>query len=291
MPLTVKDLVMDVAITNFAEQKCEVLYLGLPHVPFTIDDNRYKKAGNVIRLHLSLMGETHPALSLLSVDVAHDREYRVDRYDWVVGIRGLEGWNWKSQMRSEALVVQLSIRPQASNIGCTCVAGKLNVLPPSRDTSTWSERNPDTVEAITKGTADLAAGAAGVPVAGIATKVAAALSNSLRSRNRLKTNWNLYQYVHDVDQAVEWHIKRNVLDEFGPLLRGSLMVAFHGGVRDRTAGTDGIRLRLRPQLAFRRGFRHTRYFGDDIRRVSPMAEVEDQKQIELRIFPGEDAPS
>jgi len=280
---------MDVAITDFAEQKCEVFYSGPSHKPFKMDQARYEEARTVVRLHLSLMGETRPALSPLSVDLATDREYRVYRYDWVVGIRGLLRWNWKSKMRSEALVVQLAIRPHAADIGCTCVAAKLNVLPPSRDTSTWSERNPDTTAEIAKGTVDLAAGVAGVPIVGTVTKVAAALSNSLTSRSRWKTNWFIYQYVDEVNQAVEWHIKRNVLDEYGPLLRGSLMLAFHGGIRDSSAGAGGIGLRLRPLLAFQRGFRHIRYFRDDLTRVNPMAEIDDQKQIELCISPGEDA--
>jgi hypothetical protein len=279
---------MDVAITDFAEQSCEVLHFGPSYEPFSVDEARYKKVGKGVRLHLSLMGETRPALSPLSVDVAADREYRVYRYDWVVGITALGGWNWKSMMRREALVVQLVIRPNASNIGCTCVAAKLNVLPPSRDTSTWSERNPDTVTEITKGTGDLAASAVGFPFVGVATKVAAALSNSLRSRGRLKTNWYIYQYLDGVNQAVEWRIKRKVLDEFGPLLRGSLVLAFHGGSQDSTEGTSGIRIQLKPNLSFKRGLRHRRWFGDDLRRVNPMAEIKETEQIELDLSPSKD---
>jgi hypothetical protein len=191
MPVAVTDLVMDVAITNFAEQRCEVLYSGPSHQPLTVDEGRYKKAGTVVRLHVCLMGETRPALSPLSVDVATDRDYCVYRYDWVFGIRGLTEWDWKSKLRDEALVVQLTMRLGAPNIGCTCVAAKLNVLPPSRDTSTWAERNPDTVVGLTKGAADLTAAAVGSPVVGIVTKVAAALSNSLASRGKRKTNWYL----------------------------------------------------------------------------------------------------
>src|SRR5262249_28496830 len=156
----------------------------------------YKEVRNVVRLHLCLMGETRPALSPLSVDVAADREYRVYRYDWVVGIRGLGDWDWKSKLRSEALVAQVVMRPQASNIGCTCVAAKLNVLPPSRDTSTWFERHPDIIAQLTK-----AAEAAGIPFIGSATKLMADLSNSLVSRSNGKTNWYIYQYVDHVDQA------------------------------------------------------------------------------------------
>jgi hypothetical protein len=303
MPVAVTDLVMDVAITNFAEQRCEVLYSGPSHQPLTVDEGRYKKAGTVVRLHVCLMGETRPALSPLSVDVATDRDYCVYRYDWVFGIRGLTEWDWKSKLRDEALVVQLTMRLGAPNIGCTCVAAKLNVLPPSRDTSTWAERNPDTVVGLTKGAADLTAAAVGSPVVGIVTKVAAALSNSLASRGKRKTNWYLYQYVDGVDQAVEWHVRRRVLDEYGPLLRGSLMLAFHGGAQDGSLGAGGILLRVRPLMAFRRGillrvrrlmaFRrgslYTRYFGDDLGRVSPLAELGDSQKIELRILPGEKA--
>ncbi len=42
-------------------------------------------------------------------------------------------------------------------------------------------------------------------------------------------------------------------------------------------------------MAFRRGSLYTRYFGDDLRRVSPLAELGDSQKIELRILPGEKA--
>jgi hypothetical protein len=48
MPVAVTDLVMDVAITNFAEQRCEVLYSGPSHQPLTVDEGRYKKARSAL---------------------------------------------------------------------------------------------------------------------------------------------------------------------------------------------------------------------------------------------------
>jgi hypothetical protein len=81
------------------------------------------------------------------------------------------------------------------------------------------------------------------------------------------------------------------------------MLAFHGGAQDGSLGAGGILLRVRPLMAFRRGillrvrrlmaFRrgslYTRYFGDDLGRVSPLAELGDSQKIELRILPGEKA--
>jgi hypothetical protein len=188
MPIAVNDLVMDVAITSFTDQQCEVLYSGPSYNPKNRD--QYPQAPHVVRLHLSLLGETRPALSPLSVDMATDHEFRVYRYDWVFGIRSLTRWNWKSRMRDEALVIQLVLKPDGPNVGCTCIETKLNVLTPSRDTSSWRERNPDAVTGIIKGAATVAAGisggAAATPLVESATKLVAALSNPLTSRSRWK---------------------------------------------------------------------------------------------------------
>jgi hypothetical protein len=43
MPVAVTDLVMDIAITNFAEQRCEVLYSAPSHQPLTVDEGRTKR--------------------------------------------------------------------------------------------------------------------------------------------------------------------------------------------------------------------------------------------------------
>ena len=108
------------------------------------------------------MGETSPGVSPLSVDIAGDKDYRVYRYDWVFGValpnlsgtnRGELWWDWQKRLADATSVsVQMILSP-AAGMGYTCVAAQLNVLPPSRDTKTWWQKNRgDVYEVVKAGT-------------------------------------------------------------------------------------------------------------------------------------------
>jgi hypothetical protein len=278
MSIGVADLVVDLAVTDFAEQKCEILYSGPSHEPHAFDAKGYKE---VVRLHLALAGETQPLLSPLSTDIANDRDFRVYRYDWVFGMTGFVSWDWKSKLRDDALRVQIILKRESPTVGLSTIATQLSVLPPSRDTETWWETNRDAItDLVKKGTASVADFAQGVPVLGPTTKAVAALSGSLASKRKGKTNWCIYQYLDEMHQAVEWRIKKEVLDEYGPLLRGSLVLAYHGSTPDGATERAGIRLQMRPILNFRRGLGKFQLFGDDLKGINPMAELGKKEQVE-----------
>lgn len=283
--------ILDVAIKDFKKAECSILDYGPPHKGIRVEANsaqykKYKDGGKVLRWYLGLMGDTSPAMSSLSVDVAGDKEYRVYRYDWVFGISlpnvcGPEPselwWNWqKALAKPTPIVVQLIIQPGMSGICYTCVATNLNVLPPSRDTKTWWQRNKsgviELVKAGTKTAEDI--------YPGMITKAFSALSNSLDAQRKWrKTNWFIYQFLDSNTQscAVEWRINKNVLYQYGPLLRGSLVLAFHGGINDNTKERKGIVLELRPQLCFNK--------KDDLSRVRPTSKLEPDQKVRLEILP------
>jgi hypothetical protein len=114
---------------------------------------------------------------------------------------------------------------------------------------------------------------------GMITKTFAALSNSLEARGKWrKTNWFIYQFLDSTSQAcaVEWRINKKVLAQYGPLLRGSLVLAFHGDV-NATREHKGMRLELRPQLGFNP--------RDELSRVTPTSKLEQDQQVKLEILP------
>jgi hypothetical protein len=277
---------MDVAVTDFDSADCRILHYGIPNpdldiVPGSPEHREYTRDGQVLRWYLGLMGETSPVVSPLSVDIAGDKDYRVYRYDWVFGValpnlsgtnRGELWWDWQKRLADATSVsVQMILSP-AAGMGYTCVAAKLNVLPPSRDTKTWWQKNRgDVYEVVKAGTRT-----AEEIYPGTITKVVASLSNSLDAQTKWRTtNWFIYQFLDSTTQAcaVEWRITKKILNQYGPLLRGSLILAFHGGADER----KGIRLELRPQLGFNP--------HDELSRVSPTFKLEQDQQVKLDILP------
>ena len=282
--------ILDVAFKNLYEPTCTIMHCGPPHeritiAPTSLDYDKYVKGGKVLRWYVGLMGETSPELSPLSVDVAGDKEYHVYRYDWVFGVtcadvseskakRGQLWWDWQKALRKgTSAVVQLIILPGTSGLAYTCVATNLNVLPPARDTETWWYKNRggvlDLVKEGTKAAEDLYPGAI--------TKAFSALTNSLNARDRWKrTNWFIYQYLDSETQgcAVEWQINKKIMKQYGPLLRGSLVLAFHGGTGDgSTERQRHIRMIMRPQLGF-----HPK---KELVRLTPQMKEPDQVALDI----------
>lgn len=184
--------------------------------------------------------------------------------------RGELWWDWqKVLIKGSCVVVQLIILPGDSGIGYTCVATNLNALPPSRNTQTWWQKNRSGVFEIVK----VSAKTAEKVYPGRITKAFSAMSNSLAAQGKWrKTNWFVYQFLDADPQgcAVEWQINKRVLRQYGPLLRGSLVLAFHGAYRG-VGEQKGIRLLLRPQLAFNP--------KDELRRVTPTHQMKDPEQV------------
>jgi len=298
MSISSMNRVLDLAIPDLSNKASCRLYYGpaqeRPSIKLDSDAyKKYKESGNVLRWYFGLMGETSPTLSPLSVDVAGDKDYLVYRYDWVFGIsipnvlvpdqnqdpndeqKGQLWWDWQKKLTTgTCMAVQVIISPEDPQLAYTCVATNLNVLPPSRDEKSWLQRNRKGVIEFVK---------SGTKIAeewhpGIITKTLATLSNSLDAQAPgEERNWFIYQFV-DPDShscAVEWRVYKKVLEQYGPLLRGSLVLAFHGS--HGKGEQKGIRLVLRPQLGFNQ--------EDDLKRVTPTENLKGSEQVQLAILP------
>jgi len=285
------DQLLDVAVENFSTADCRILHYGLPHEAIDISPDSptykdYKQHARILRWYFGLMGDTSPRLSPLSVDVAGDKAYRVYRYDWVFGVSlpppGEFWWDWQKALRKgTSIAVQLIILPGDSGLGYTCVATNLNVLPPSRNTETWWQRyRSGIIEAVKTG-----AQTAEELYPGKITKAFSALSNSLAAQGKWRTtNWFIYQFLDSTTQgcAVEWLINKKVMQQYGPLLRGSLVLAFHGKPENKEKASRGIRLVLRPQLGFSR--------RDELSRVTPTSGLKPDEQVKLDVLPQDNTP-
>ncbi len=274
MSLSSVDLLLDAAL-DIANSGCRVLGYGPPHRKLDTTHSSYQQATNIVRFYFGLMGETTPDASPLSVDIANDISYRVYRYDWVIGIACIQPsrffWDWQRDLKR--IVVQAVIVPGDSGFRFTSVAANLNVLLPSRDTTGWFQKNQKVVlDAVASATDAVQ------PVAGKITKAVAALSSSLQSDGKRGKNWFIYQFLDDLEQAtaIEWNINKDVMREFGPVLRGSLVLAFHGVEQGHEKGRRGIHLLLRPQFGFHEG---------TLDSIIPTKGLPNDEQVRLEVFP------
>ena len=102
-------------------------------------------------------------------------------------------------------------------------------------------------------------------------------SNLLESYSDNRKNWFLYQFLDETRKCpvVEWRINKTVLQEYGPLLRGSLFLIFHG----KSSPRQGIRITLRPQIRY--------CSASDIDFITPTDHLAAEKQVFLDIEPTE----
>jgi hypothetical protein len=219
------------------------------------ENQTHQKDDQVLRLQFSLMGETEPVLSPLATDyfVADQTKTTVYRYDWTVGatpIAPCYRWDWFAEIAKErAMAIQLLIDPGESSCSCTEINAFLLGLLPSKDTaSDWEKMKNklgdglDKLSSITD------------PFSKIATtllKTSSVVSNFVVSDEQGEKNWFLYRFLDEKRRccAVEWNIHRTVLHQYGPVLRGSILLAFHGQARP----AKPLTLLLRPRLNFGEG--------------------------------------
>ena len=184
-------------------------------------------------------------------------------------------WDWQKKLVEVA--AHIVIVPGDSGFGYTCVASNLNVLPPSRDTDTWWQKNHKALVGMI--TATGTAVDAVQHTAGSITKAFAAMANSLESQTKDRTNWFIYQFLDEPHgaAAIEWRIDREVMKQYGSLLRGSLVLAFHGGSDCRENKQKGIQLILRPLMRYDP--------KDDIRFIAPTEKLQEHEQVKLEVTP------
>lgn len=263
--------------------------------------NDLKPKEKALRILVGLLGEPEPQVLSLAPTYDREQQSRMYRFDWLFGLAlpiGSEDhekwepvwWNWQKKLRRKsALTVQILISQADSGFGFTDISATLLALPPSRDTRSWLEINADRLG---KALADLSrlpkgavpgpgavAGAVGNEVGAI-LRTSSIFSNFIASRKSLgRRNWFIYRYFDAEENctAIEWRINRRVLREYGPLLRGSLVLLFHGAQAKHPECQHGIRIEVRPGIGF--------YRKDELSFVQPTKVFEPKERVSLLIKP------
>jgi hypothetical protein len=244
MSVVVAEKTVDLAVTfNGKEANGDVHATG--KLPAT--------ATSALRLHFSLLGETEPQLSRLAAEYTMDEHTPAYRFDWLVGLTPLlVGGKWLDLFHAlrekRAMAVQLLIDCGKSGCRTSEFAAHLLGLQPSMDTTSWMERNS---EALSKSLREVAGMTA--PVSGLAANVlnaSALMSNFVGAGGRDDKHWFIYRFLDERRECavIEWNIHRSVLEQYGPMLRGSLVLSFHGTWNR----PNPITLLLRPKLGFGR---------------------------------------
>jgi hypothetical protein len=170
------------------------------------------------------------------------------RYDWMVGLalpaEPPVGWDWTADLAHDgtAVVVQLLVD---STVLWIETSANLLALYPSRDTRSWFERNGRTV------TETLSAAISGLgvvcPGADVGSKALSHLANSVPSGNDGQRNWYLYRFLDPATRrpAIEWNMEKRVLEEYGPLIRGSVTLTFPGPATSNGMVRVGLRAGVR----------------------------------------------
>ncbi|HPQ67984.1 MAG TPA: hypothetical protein PKW95_02570 [bacterium] len=234
-----------------------------------------------LRWHVCLMGETNPFLSPLSPDIVNDEDYKIYRYDWCFGITCISDhfWDWQAALRSGSSIAFHLILSCDEDVGFTTVAADLHSLHPSRNTKSVFERiSPYLLKGLSTAST---AGESLYPGLKQSTKALSMLTNFIESEQGDEKNWFLYNILDERrnSHAIEWRIDTKVLRQFGPLLRGSIVLAFHGNQNLDQNGkpTRRIRITARPQLGF---LEH-----DEISFIWPTEYLPEGKQIAIDVKP------
>jgi hypothetical protein len=239
-----------------------------------IPANEARDRAYTLPLYYSLMGELEPTLASLSFnyEMHADSSYR---YDWLVGIgEPNPWWDWHGRMLPiRSIAVQLSIDCADSGFGFSDSPPMLLGLQPSLHTPTWLERYGATLRETVRGGADIAQPY--IPILPGAVKLG---SNFIPSGEHDQKNWWIYRFL-DVERkccVIEWNINHRVLEEYGPLLRGSVVLAFHGARRNG----GGLNLLLHPRLGF------DKRRGEEIQYLPPAEQLDtDETRVSLALRP------
>lgn len=229
----------------------------------------------ILRWHVSIQGECAPDISSTEASENGPASPLIYRYDWAFGITLVEGyyWDWQDALCAEgALSIQIIIQPIGEKIEAIPMAGVLSALHPSRNTKGFFETAGPK---ISRAAAEMTeTGASALPFLKYASTALVLGSNLLESRTNDQRNWFLYQFLDEklLCPVVEWRINRQVMKEYGPLLRGSLFLAFYG-----SATPGKIRLLLRPQIRT--------YSDDSLAFIVPSNELSNDEQPAILVSP------
>ena len=234
----------------------------------------------VMRWYLSMQGEESPAISQMVFSQDAAIKQRIYRYDWAFGITVIKGfwWDWQKDLPTGgALAIHVVLQPIGDAPEAIPISATVSALHPSRNTKGfWELAWP--------GIPRIAADAAKIvepvlpPLRYLSSGLALA-SNVIESQSANQKNWFLYQFLDENLRCptVEWRINKNVLAEYGPLLRGSLFLAFGSSTG---SDHDSVRVLLRPQIRYNS--------EDDICYIIPTAELPDDQQVYIDVKPREE---
>lgn len=243
MTTRIRREIFDFVAKHYQTTRPEIDILEDGFSPAAIEAQPQHHHSFVQRWYLSLQGEDSPLFSNSEPDA---EQLRIYRYDWAFGISLTEPfrWDWMAQLcEDSALAIHVALLPVGVSAEAVPVCATLSALHPSRNTGwDWSKLSRLAADATH-------VGAKACPPLDYVSDALMLTSNLLESDTGGQKNWFLYQFFDENLKcpAVEWRVNKQVLREYGPLLRGSLFLAFHGSAE---SSPGRVRLMLRPQIRY-----------------------------------------
>ena len=262
----------DFVATDYRTASPKIEILGEGHNLAAIEAQPEYTDSFVQRWYLSLQGEDAPLFS----DAAQPDRPHIYRYDWAFGISltASHRWDWMAELcESSALAIHIALVPVGVSAEAVPIRATLGALHPSRHTGgdwDWAKLSRLASDATR-------IGAKACPPLDCVSDALTLTSNLLEQDSDGRNNWFLYQFFDENLKcpAVEWRIDKEVLKACGPLLRGSLFLAFHGS---EESCPGRVRLMLRPQI---------RYCEQgDINFLAPTARLAQGRQVCIDVAPG-----
>ncbi|RPH32151.1 MAG: hypothetical protein EHM93_10460 [Bacteroidales bacterium] len=274
MATKVRTEVIDVRIDNYdsLHHKCTIVDIEKDK----IIDCEQKNKTKYLKFYTSLIGEGSPTLTDLPSNYLGEPSMAF-RYDWLFDISCIPEkdkkvyWDWKAKLRdSNTVKVQLLFEPQTpkQDIFINVIYGGLLCLNPSKNTNSWFENNRESIKNSLSTLANTTKEYS--KVLGDVFNIANMVTNFIASDDNGK-NWYLYKFLDQEKNnfAIEWHINKRVLEQYGPMLQGSLIVNYHGSSEQ----VQKLKLRIRPFISFND--------KDDLCYVSPYKDLKFDHCIEI----------
>jgi hypothetical protein len=279
MAVQISRKVIDFFVNNYKEKSRSVTIL-----PSQFDHSKCKarpEAGGpsnfIERWYMSLQGEGTPVFSGNEYAQENAAALHIYRYDWAFGITVIEEywWDWMAELQEEsALAVHVALKADDGAPETIPVNATVSALPPSRNTKSiwdvlWSKLPKAATEAAK-------VGASVIPALDYVSSGIALTANVLDSSSEGRKNWFLYQFLDEklMCPTVEWRINRQVLREYGPLLRGSLYLAFNGSEK---TSPGKVRLIFRPQIRYCN--------ASDIDFIVPTDALKEEERVHIDVIP------
>jgi hypothetical protein len=291
MPLQMKRMYLDFVVRNYSSTYPEVGIVSGNHS----SSDGLNSAGCVpwqkdraftLRCYMSLQGEDSPMATTPGNNSTKTQnkapEALIYRYDWAFGITLIEGcyWDWMNELPEEgALAIHLVLKPDPFDSAPEAipVGAVLSTLHPSRNTKGFAEQY---LPAVLKGASGMAKiGAKGLPPLNYLSSGLTMGSNILESYTDNQKNWFLYQFLDEYEKApvVEWRISKTVLREYGPLIRGTLFLAFQ---RPAVSIEGSVQITLRPQIRYCQ--------SDGICYIIPTNSLKQEDRVSIQVRPKEE---